>query len=548
MSWNGRVVRRIIELKGVPMSGELSRRSFLAAAGTAAVSGGILSRLAFAADEPAQTFQSNLGMDSTLDYYSTRELVAMLAARRISAVELLESAIARIEMLDRRINAVVVRDFDRAHTAAVAADAALARGERAPLLGLPMTVKEACNVVGLPTTWGMPMFKGWMPKEDSVAVARLKAAGAIIIGKTNVPFAISDWQSYNEIYGTTNNPWDLSRTPGGSSGGAAAALAAGYVSLEIGSDIAGSIRVPAAFCGVFGHKPSCGVVSLGGFMPPTAEVRLSADSDLPVLGPLARTAADLALALDVLAGPDDPEAIAYRLTLPPARHNTLKDFRVLVIDTNPFLPTSAEIREALHRLSDRLVKVGVKVAHETTPLPDPAESRRTYMLLLDAFVSHGRPADFYRQMEAALAKLRPEDESPEALWIRGTLLSHRDWLDAMLARDRLRARWRDLFRKYDVVLCPIMPTAAFPHDHSPAEGPRKIDVDGNQVDYNEQMVWPAAATLPGLPATAIPIDRSEAGLPIGVQVIGRYLEDRTTIAFAELIEREFGGFVPPPGA
>jgi len=303
-----------------PMSDRLTRRNFLAAVGTAAVSRGLLSRLAFAADEPAQTPHSTLGTNSTLDYGSTRELVAMLANRKISAVELLEHAIARIEALDQRINAVVVRDFERAHSAAVAADAALARGERAPLLGLPMTVKEAINVTGMPTTWGMPMFKGWMPKQDSVVIARLKSAGAIIIGKTNVPFAISDWQSYNEIYGTTNNPWDLSRTPGGSSGGAAAALAAGYVSLELGSDLAGSIRAPAAFCGVFGHKPSYGVVPLGGFAPPTVEQRLSADSDLAVLGPMARTAADLALALDVLAGPEDRDATAYRLALPPPRH------------------------------------------------------------------------------------------------------------------------------------------------------------------------------------------------------------------------------------
>jgi amidase len=527
------------------MSDRLTRRNFLAAVGTAAVSRGTLSRLAFAADEPAQT--PHRGTNSTLDYGSTWELVAMLANRKISAVELLEHAIARIEALDQRINAVVVRDFERAHSAAVAADAALARGDRAPLLGLPMTVKEALNVTGMPTTWGMPMFKGWMPKQDSVVIARLKSAGAIIIGKTNVPFAISDWQSYNEIYGTTNNPWDLSRTPGGSSGGAAAALAAGYVSLELGSDLAGSIRAPAAFCGVFGHKPSYGVVPLGGFAPPTVEQRLSADSDLPVLGPMARTAADLALALDVLAGPEDREATAYRFALPPPRHNALKDFRVLIIDTNPFLPTSAAIRGALDRLSEQLVKAGTKVARVTPLLPDWAESRRTYLLLLYSFASYGRPADYYREMEAALAKLRSEDESSSALWIRGAILSHRDWLTAIVARDRLRRQWRELFRQYDVVLCPIMSTPAFPHDHSPAEGPRTIDVDGKQVDYNEQAVWPGVATLPGLPATVVPVGRSETGLPIGIQIVGPYLEDRTPITFAELIEPEFGGFIPPPG-
>ena len=212
----------------------------------------------------------------------------------------------------------------------------------------------------------------------------------------------------------------------------------------------------------------------------------------------------------------------------------------------PFLPTSVSVSTALDRLADRLVKAGVKVAWETPLLPAPAESRRTYLLLLYSFVSLGRPAEFYRNMEVALAELRPEDESSGAMWIRGTVLTHRDWLGAIVARDRLRRRWRLLFREYDVVLCPIMPTPAFPHDHSPVEGPRKIDVDGKQIDYNEQAVWAGIATLPGLPATAAPTDRSEAGLPIGVQIIGSCLEDRTTISFAELIEREFGGFVPPP--
>jgi amidase len=527
------------------MSDEVSRRDFLAAAGGAAILGGMSPRGVFAADDQAQAPASSSGGTDALEYRSTRELVAMLAGRQISAVELLEHAIARIEALDPRINAVVVRDFERAHTAAVAADAALARGERAPLLGIPMTVKEALNVAGMPTTWGMPMFKGWTPKEDSVAVMRLKAAGAIIIGKTNVPFALSDWQSYNEIYGTTNNPWDLSRTPGGSSGGAAAALAAGYVSLEMGSDLAGSIRVPAAFCGVFGHKSSYGLIPLGGFTVPTTEGS-SANGDLPVLGPMARTAADLRIALDVLAGPDEREATAYRLALPLPRHTALRDHRVLIIDRNPFVPTSVAVRGALDRLSDRLIKAGAKVERETPLLPDLTEIRRTYMLLLYSFVSQGRPPDFYRDMDAVLAKLRPDDESSGAMWIRGAVLSHRDWLAAIVVRDRLRRQWRDLFRQYDVVLCPIMPTPAFPHDHSSEEGARKIQVDSEQADYNEQMIWSAIATLSGLPATVAPIDRTEAGLPIGIQITGPYLEDRTTIAFAELIEREFGGFMPPP--
>ena len=269
----------------------------------------------------------------TLDASAT-ELAAALAARRVSALELADAAIARIEARDGPINAVVVRDFDRARDAAKAADAALARGDRRPLLGLPMTVKESHNVAGLKTTWGFEGFKDYTASEDAVGVARLKAAGAVILGKTNVPPFLADYQSNNPIYGRTGNPWDLTRTPGGSSGGAAAALAAGMVPLEFGSDIGGSIRMPAHFCGVYGHKPSFNLVPTRGHQPPMTPA--GAGVLLLVLGPLARTAADLTLALDVLAGPDTADAVGYRLALPPARHAKLSDYRVLVLDIARF--------------------------------------------------------------------------------------------------------------------------------------------------------------------------------------------------------------------
>src|SRR6185436_5908666 len=270
--------------------------------------------------------------------------------------ELTDHAIARIEALDGRINAVVVHDFERARAAAAQADKALAAGERRPLLGLPMTVKEAFNVAGLPTTWGFPRGKDWRPAEDALIVARAKAAGDIVLGKTNVPVALADWQSYNDIYGTTNNPWDLGRTPGGSSGGSAAALAAGYVSLELGSDIGGSLRVPAHYCGVYAHKPSLVLIPGRGQTPPNVPP-LPFENDLAVIGPMARSAADLSLALDVVAGPDEQvNANAYRLALPPARHEDLKGFRVLVIDTHPLIPTANSVRTALGRLAEGLAK------------------------------------------------------------------------------------------------------------------------------------------------------------------------------------------------
>src|SRR5271155_1308497 len=303
---------------------KLDRRSVLAGVGAAAA-GAVLS--------PVRALPAS---GTTIPTYRTAtDLVAALAASQISARDLLDAAIARIEALDPKINAVVVRDFDRARAAADAADAALARGERRPLLGLPMTVKEQFNVAGLPTTWGHPKFKDWRPDADALAVQRLKAAGAIILGKTNVPVDLDDGQSYNEVYGTTNNPWDLTRTPGGSSGGAAAALAAGFVPLELGSDIGGSLRAPAHYCGVFSHKPSLNLVPLRGSGDPETPA-LPVRGDLAVCGPMARSAADLALELAVLAGPDElAEGIGYKLSLPPPRHEKLSDFRVLVIDTHP---------------------------------------------------------------------------------------------------------------------------------------------------------------------------------------------------------------------
>src|SRR5262252_7197048 len=230
-----------------------------------------------------------LGVANELDYRTTGELVAILAARKVSALELLEHSIARIEAHDKRINAVVVHDFARARHAAMAADAALAKGQRGALLGVPMTVKEAYNVAGLPTTWGLPEAKDFKPAEDALAITRVKAAGAVVLGKTNVPLSLADWQSYNDIYGTTNNPWDVTRTPGGSSGGSAAALAAGFVSLELGSDIGGSLRAPAHYCGVFAHKPSLGLVPTRGHTPPNVPA-LPIDVDLGVVGPMARSA------------------------------------------------------------------------------------------------------------------------------------------------------------------------------------------------------------------------------------------------------------------
>ena len=516
------------------MEAEPTRRSFIAAASTMAAANALPSIGTAAVSEPPEWAYRGAG-----------ELVQALADRKVSARELVDAAIARIEALDPKINAVVVRDFDRARAAAEGADAALARGERRPLLGLPMTVKEAYGVAGLPTTWGDPKFKDWHAEVDALVVQRLKSAGAVILGKTNVPLRLTDWQSYNAVYGTTNNPWDTSLSPGGSSGGGAAALAAGFVPLELGSDIGGSLRCPAHFCGVFSHKPSLDLIPQRGAGPPQTPP-IPVRGDLAVAGPIARSAADLALELSVLAGPDEMlEGIGYKLALPAPRHDKLTDFRVLVIDEQPLCPTAAVVKAALNGLAGRLEKLGCRISRDSAKLPDLALTSRIYRQLLSAFFSVDLPPETRERVEAAAKALPPNDPSLAAASLRGLTMSHQDWIRAGRMRCGLRARWQTLFQEVDVVLCPPMPTVAFPQDQSP-QFARMLDVDGTKVPYNDQSVWAGIATLNGLPSTTMPIGRTEGGLPIGVQIIGGYLEDRTTIAFAGLIEREFGGFTPPP--
>jgi amidase len=484
---------------------------------------------------------------SDWSYKTATQLSAALRARQVSAVELAQDAIARVEAHDGGINAVCVRDFERALAAARAADAALKAGGQGALLGLPITVKDSFNIAGLATTWGYPWLKDYVPAADALSVARVKAAGAVVLGKTNVPFGLGDWQSYNAIYGTTSNPWDLGRTPGGSSGGSAAALAAGYGPLSLGSDIGGSLRAPAHYCGVYAHKPSFALAPTRGHVPPGVPA-LPHERQLAVVGPMARSAADLSLLLDVMAGPDPLDAgIAYRLELPPARHSALKDFRILVLDNHPLLPSAVSVHDAVAGLAERLADAGAWVSYDSPLLPDLAEAARLYMRLLMAFLGFAMPPDAYEANRADAAALPPDAHSLAAEGLRGSVASHRDWLIDDDLRARLRRQWADLFLSFDAVICPVMPTPAFPHNQSGAPESRRLPIDGVEVPYTDQLAWAGLATAPGLPATAIPVALSREGLPIGVQIVGPWLEDRTPLALAELIERAFGGFVPPPG-
>ncbi|HZZ62746.1 MAG TPA: amidase, partial [Roseiarcus sp.] len=437
-------------------------------------------------------------------YRTAGQLAESLRERQVSALELIDLLIARIETLDGDLNAVPVRNFAGAREAAREADAALARGERLPLLGVPITIKESYNIAGLPTTWGIPAFKDFVAEEDALAVARLKAAGAVVLGKTNVPLGLGDWQSYNAIHGTTNNPWDRTRSPGGSSGGSAAALAAGFGPLSLGSDIGGSLRVPAHFCGVCAHKPTFDLVAPRGHAPPGAPA--SARRDLAVIGPMARSVDDLVLALDVIAGPDEAaDGRAYRLSLPPARGGKFSDYRVLVVAEHPLLPTSAAVATSLDRLSKGLVAAGGDVRRERPLLPDLGVSAKLYVKLLNAFLSAGMPDDRYQEMRSAAEKIPAEDQSLLAELMRGALMSHRDWLRTDSMRQGLKQQWRALFQDFDVVVCPAAATTAFPHDHTEPQSDRKIAVDGEEFPYLHQLVWADPATTCGLPATVVPV-------------------------------------------
>ncbi|MFB7558391.1 amidase [Streptomyces brevispora] len=478
-------------------------------------------------------------------FRTAEELTAALRAGEVTSVELTDEAITRIERDDKAINAICVPDFDRARAAARGADQARSRGEDRPLLGIPVTVKESYNIAGLPTTWGMPQHRDHVPDEDAVQVSRLGAAGAVVLGKTNVPLGLQDIQSFNEIHGTTNNPWDHGRTPGGSSGGSAAALACGFGALSIGSDLAGSLRTPAHFCGVYAHKPTLGLVANRGMVAPSAPA-LPVDLDLAVVGPMARSARDLTLLLDVMAGPDPLTfGVAHHLRLPPARHERLRDFRVLVLDEHPLIPTGSAVRAGVNRVADALVDGGAHIERHSPLLPDLAEAGTLYSQLLVSGSVARFPVESYDRLRTRAAGLSADDRSLDAARLRAMVFSHRDWLQANNRRELHRHGWRQLFAEFDAVVCPITPTPAFPHDHTPNPMERRIDIEGAEYPYFDQLVWAGLPTMPGLPATAVPAGRSPEGLPVGVQLIGPMFEDRTPLRLAELLEREIGGFRAP---
>ena len=476
-------------------------------------------------------------------FRSARRLAADIRRKKLGCLELLDLYLARVERYDGALNAIVVRDFERARTRARAADRALARGQVwGPLHGVPMTIKESYDVAGLPTTWGVPAFNNNVATRNALAVDRLLGAGVVLFGKTNVPLYLADWQSFNAIYGTTNNPWDLARAPGGSSGGSATALAAGLTALEAGSDIGSSIRNPAHFCGVYGHKPTWGIVPRTGQALPWQQ----APVDIDVVGPLARSADDLVIALAAMAGPDAIEGAGWQLRLRSPRQKRLRDFTVALMLDAPGIAVDSEVQDRLGALADFLRRQKVKVDERARPAIDPAKAFGVYVRLLRAATSDRQSdADFEKNL--ALARgLTPDDESYYARATRAAVLSHRDWLAANEARHRMRLAWAAFFTEYDLLLCPVAGTAACLHDQRGERHERTVVINGARVPVTEHLFWAGYSGVAYLPSTAAPCGFTPAGLPVGVQIVGPQYGDLTCLAFAQLLEREFQGFVPPP--
>jgi amidase len=480
-----------------------------------------------------------MGSDIEL-YSSATEMLAALRRSEVSSVELVEMHIARIESADEDLNAIPVRTPERALEAARRADESRAAGRDSPLLGLPITLKESTQVAGLPQSAGMEPFRNYQPAGDGPVARRVFDAGACLLGKTNIPVALGDWQANSPIYGRTNNPWDLDRTPGGSTGGGAAALAAGMTPLEIGSDIGGSIRVPAAYCGVYGHRPSETAVPRAGSFP-LADLP-NAGFVMGVQGPLARSAVDLELLFDIVTGAEEGEGAAWRLELPAARAQRLSDFRVALMPPLSLVEPSSAMQGKLDELASFLSRAGAKV-DQAMPDVDHEAYFSDYVSVLMIITSQGQSAA-ERRAQADACEKRGDLQS--IAMARGFTSDAADYLAVLGRREKTRQAWRTFFADWDVLVCPTALDAPFVHQ-SGHQDERVLPIDDRSVPYMLNIVYPMWAIFAGQPATAFPAGLNAAGLPLGLQVIGPYLEDRTTLKFAQLLEREWHSFERPPG-
>ena len=481
-------------------------------------------------------------MDDKLAFASARTLAALVREKKVGAVELLDFFLARIERHNPRVNAVIVRRAEEARKEAARCDELTAKGQPLGALhGVPMTVKESFDVAGTPSTWGLTAHRDNIAKDDALSVARLKQAGAVVFGKTNVPVWLADWQSFNPIYGTTNNPWNVERTPGGSSGGSAAALAAGLTGLELGSDIGASIRNPAHYCGVYGHKPTFDICPRDGHLLPGAH----AHGDISVIGSLARSAYDLETALDTIAGPNALDATGLRLDLPRSDKTRFSDFRVAVMSDAATAPVDGAVREQIEALADFLEKQGAQVDRVARPV-DPAEAHETYIMLLRSATSGALDEAMYEKLRAARDGVAGRDDY-YAWHVRANTMGHREWLGWNNRRARMVQDWARFFTRFDLLLCPTAATTAFPHMQTGERWERMISVDGKDQPTTTQLFWAGYSGMVFLPSTIAPLGQAADGLPVGVQIVAPAYMDHSAIRFAQLLEDQYRAFVAPPG-
>lgn len=460
------------------------------------------------------------------------EIILALESKEVGALELLDSQLDRVERLDPQINAVVTLEADRARAEAQAIDDARTNGNPVgPLGGVPTTIKDALATEGIRSTGGATELQDFVPDEDATTVATIRDAGAIVFGKTNVPRWSGDYQSYNDMFGTTNNPWDTSRTPGGSSGGPGAAVAMGFTSFEIGTDIGGSVRVPSSFCGVYGHKPSFGIIPTHGYLDSVRFHRNTADVN--VFGPIARSVDDLELLLGLLAMPNPDDAPAWKLELPPARARSIGDFRVAAWLDDPFCPVDPSVTQVLQSAVASLEAAGARIDHDRRPDLDPMAASVDGANLIGAAtdISDGDRLDD--------AELDARQGMP-----------HRQWDVLHRERGERRQRWSEFFSDIDILLCPVTPTPAFQHVHATdgSNWAHSTLADFGDMPYRHLLRWNTLTGSAYLPVTTPPIGRTADGLPVGIQVVAPYLHDHTALAFARCMAAIIGGYEAPPAA
>lgn len=485
---------------------------------------------------------------ASLCFQSAHELVTAIQNRIITSTELLEAFQERMDRFNPALNAIVTTDFDAAFKQTVKADKALKKGDLwGPLHGLPITIKDNLEVKGLRCTAGYSGLKNHTSTRSADLVKKLKKAGAVVFGKSNLPMFGDDFQTHNELFGQTNNPWNVDKTPGGSSGGAAAAIAAGLTGLDIGNDIGGSIRHPASFCGIYGHKPTFGIVPQRGLIPPMPKSfngDYSFPTDILVNGPLARSAQDLAVVMDLITQPELPDRKAWKIRLPESDKKQVKEFKIAVWFNDPACPVDESIVNRIRRVADALDNNGALVK-EDHPEIDFEQSFDLFIYLLNGVLSLTAPQSVFEEWTRRESELDTEKGEYQARQQKAAVQRHRTWLFKNAERQMLRQVWSDFFKEYDILLCPTTPVTAFDHDHS-SWFKRTIEVNGEKMPYANILGWAGLTNVVYLPSTVAPIGISSRGLPIGVQIVGPYLGDKTTIHFAKLLGNLVGGFTPPP--